>query len=386
MRRWGAAYLLLALIDTTAAFALFAIPSLGPAMARGVLLVQPLSASSSIDSLEERLAAYGYALEGPEMRGALEANPNAMILGQGVDDHKGTFGSTLGLAEEFGRERVLDTPLAEEGVTGIAVGAALNGMYPIQTHIRVDFVLLAMNQIVNLAAKYRYMYGGRFEVPMMIRMIIGRSWGQGAQHSQSLQSMFAHVPGLTVIMPSTAESILGSYPELIAKHRGPVLALEHRLLYDVSFRLGAAPKDSWPKAPLGSRLLRRGKDATVVATSIMVLEALRAAEHLAEAAGIEVEVIDLHSVSHPDEEMILESVARTGRLVVADTSWQAYGVGAEICRLVCEKQPQALRAPVVTLGMAKAPCPTAKVLEDLFYPNLRRLTHELARLVDAGVI
>jgi pyruvate dehydrogenase E1 component beta subunit len=314
------------------------------------------------------------------MRGALAANPNALILGQGVDDHKGTFGSTVGLAEEFGRERVMDTPLAEEGMTGIAIGAALNGMYPIQTHIRVDFVLLAMNQIVNLAAKYRYMYGGRFEVPMMIRMIIGRSWGQGAQHSQSLQSMFAHVPGLTVIMPATADSILGSYPALIEKHRGPVLALEHRLLYDVGFRLGTAP-EAWPMAPLGSRLLRRGTQATVVATSIMVVEALRAADHLARTAGIDVEVIDLHSVSHPDVEMILSSVARTGRLVVADTSWQAYGVGAEICRLVCERNPQSLRAPVVTLGMAKAPCPTAKTLEDLFYPNLRRLTDELASLV-----
>jgi acetoin:2,6-dichlorophenolindophenol oxidoreductase subunit beta len=233
---------------------------------------------------------------------------------------------------------------------------------------------------VNLAAKYRYMYGGRFEVPMMIRMIIGRSWGQGAQHSQSLQSMFAHVPGLTVIMPATADSILGSYPALIEKHRGPVLALEHRLLYDVGFRLGAVPL-SWPMAPLGSRLLRRGTQATVVATSIMVLEALRAADHLARTAGIDVEVIDLHSVSHPDVEMILSSVERTGRLVVADTSWQAYGVGAEICRLVCERSPQSLRAPVVTLGMAPAPCPTAKTLEDLFYPNLRRLTDELACLV-----
>jgi pyruvate/2-oxoglutarate/acetoin dehydrogenase E1 component len=314
------------------------------------------------------------------MRDALADDPNAIILGQGVDDHKGIFGSTIGLADEFGRERVMDTPLAEEGLTGIAIGAALNGLYPIQTHIRADFALLAMNQIVNLAAKYRYMFGGRFEVPMLIRLIVGRSWGQGAQHSQSLQSLLAHVPGLAVIMPSSAESILSSYPWLMRNHRGPVVSLEHRLLYDIAFHVDAAP-DAERTPPLGSRTVRPGRDVTVVATSIMVLEALRAAEHLADVGGIDVEVIDLHCASHPDVDLILDSVARTGRLLVADTSWRAYGVGAEICRLVCEHDPRALEAPVKTLGMAPAPCPTAKSLEDLYYPNVRRLTDDLARLV-----
>lgn len=314
------------------------------------------------------------------MRDALATHDHTVIMGQGVDDFKGTFGSTVGLAEEFGRDRVIDTPLMEEGMTGIAIGAALGGLYPIQTHIRVDFALLAMNQIINLAAKYRYMFGGRFEVPMMIRMIIGRSWGQGAQHSQSLQSLFSHIPGLLVVMPATADAILATYPWVVANHRGPVLMLEHRLLYDVRFRI--APTDVWQldASPIGSRRMRAGDAVTVVATSIMVTEALRAAEHLARTAGIEVDVIDLHTPSHPDRALILESVARTGRLVVADTSWQAYGVAAEICRLVCEHRPGDLKAPVVTLGMAPAPCPTAKTLEDLYYPNLRRLTDAIARL------
>ena len=314
------------------------------------------------------------------MRDALARHPHVLILGQGVDDHKGTFGSTVGLAEEFGRERVMDAPLAEEGMTGIAVGAALNGLYPITTHIRVDFALLAMNQIVNLAAKYKYMFGGRFEVPMMIRMIIGRSWGQGAQHSQSLQALFAHVPGLTVLMPSSPEAILATYPWVIAHHRGPVLSLEHRLMYDVAFTTDARAALR-TAAPLTSRRVREGRDVTVVATSIMVLEALRAAEHLAQTAGIDVEVIDLHCVSHPDAEMIMASVAKTGRLVVADTSWRPYGVAAEVSRIVAERNPAALKAPVVSLGMAQAPCPTAKVLEDMYYPNLRRLVDEVARLV-----
>ena len=312
------------------------------------------------------------------MREALARHPHVVILGQGVADHKGTFGSTLGLADEFGSARIIDTPLAEEGMTGIAVGAALNGLYPIQTHIRVDFLLLALNQILNMAAKYRYMFGGSFEVPMLIRAVIGRSWGQGAQHSQSIQSLLAHIPGLVVLMPASAQSVLDDYPRIISGHRGPVVSLEHRLLYDLQFRVDErrAPRDPL----LGSRVARRGRDLTVVATSIMVLEALRASEHLQREGGIDCEVIDLHCPSHPDATLIVESVARTGRLLVADTSWPGYGVCAEVCRLVAERSPEALRAPVVSVGLAPTPCPTAKSLEDLFYPNLRELADAMAAL------
>lgn len=323
------------------------------------------------------------------MRDALRLNPNVIIMGQGVDDHKGIFGSTLGLAQEFGSERVFDTPLAEEGMTGIAIGAALNGLYPIHTHMRVDFAVLAMNQIVNLAAKYRYMFGGRFEVPMLIRMVIGRSWGQGAQHSQSLQALFAHIPGLTVIMPASPQSILESYPYIISKHCGPVISIEHRLMYDLKFRISDVSA-STNGSPLTSRKVRSGKDITIIATSIMVLEALRAADHLARISGIECEIIDLHCVSHPDAAMIVESVKKTGRLLVGDTGWQAYGVCAEVCRIVCERAPSSLKAPAVTLGMQPAPCPTAKTLEDLFYPNLQTLTDAIAKLVtgrsDHGIV
>ncbi len=314
------------------------------------------------------------------MHNALENDSNVVIMGQGVDDHKGTFGSTLGLAEKFGADRVFDTPLAEEGMAGIAVGAALNGLYPIQTHIRADFVLLAMNQIINLAAKYRYMFGGRFEVPMLIRTVVGRSWGQGAQHSQSLQSLFAHIPGLTVIMPASAQSILSCYPYIISHYRNPVITIEHRLMYDLQFvddNIERAASGS----PLTSYKVRSGKDVTVVATSIMVLEALRAAKHLSEVSEIDCEIIDLNCVSHPNVEMIVDSVKKTGRLLVADTSWLAYGVCGEICRLICERAPMALKVPVVTLGMQPAPCPTAKTLEDLYYPNLQTLTDAIAKLV-----
>jgi acetoin:2,6-dichlorophenolindophenol oxidoreductase subunit beta len=314
------------------------------------------------------------------MYSALDENPNTIIMGQGVDDHKGTFGTTSGLSNKFGNKRVFDIPLSEEGTTGIAVGAALNGIYPIQTHIRADFSLLAMNQIINLAAKYKYMYGGAFEVPMLIRLIIGRSWGQGAQHSQSLQSLFAHIPGLIVIMPSSADAVLASYNYAIKNHAGPVVSLEHRLLYDLNFNSnyqGQSRKEDLTS----SKIIKKGSGLTIVATSIMVLEAQRAAEYLAKEAGIDSEIIDLHSISHYNKELILESVSRTGKLLIADTSWQAYGVCAEITRVICEYNPAILKFPVITMGMQPAPCPTSKILEDLYYPSLRALTDNIAFLV-----
>ena len=311
------------------------------------------------------------------MRQALAQHDNTIIIGQGVTDHKGIFGTVSNLAKEFGAHRLIETPLSEEGITGVCIGAALNGLYPINTHIRADFALLAMNQLINLAAKYRYMFGGRFEVPMLVRLVIGRSWGQGAQHSQSLQSLFAHIPGLMVIMPATPEAVVESYAHAIAHHKGPVISLEHRLMYELEFVTSAHPPGAHPFA---SRLEREGKDVTIVATSIMLLEARRAAQHLA-PHGIDCEIIDLHSPSHPDRAMIMKSVAKTGRLIVADTSWSAYGVAAEVCRIVAETDPKALRAPVVNLGMAPAPCPTAKALEDMYYPNVRDTADAIAALV-----
>ena len=313
------------------------------------------------------------------MHSALETNPLAIILGQGVADHKGTFGTTLDLGEKFGAERIIETPLSEEGITGVCIGAALNGAYPINTHIRADFALLAMNQLVNLAAKYKYMFGGLFEVPMLVRLVIGRSWGQGAQHSQSLQSLFAHIPGLTVLMPSSPGAILDSYDHAVGAHKGPVISFEHRLMYDLSFEM-SHEDEQLGDTPFAQRRVRKGDDVTVVSSSIMSLEARRAGEWLAER-GISCDIIDLNCVSHIDTAVIMESVKRTGRLIVADTSWLPYGVAAEICRRVCESDPSALKAPVVTLGMAPAPCPTAKALEDIYYPNLTTLTDAIAKLV-----
>lgn len=335
--------------------------------------------TSIMHQQQPEIMSYAKALY-ETMDGALATNPNAVILGQGVDDCKGTFGSTMGLAQKYGAQRVSDTPLMEDGITGIAIGLALNGVYPIMTHIRADFVLLSANQMINLAAKYKYMFGGLFEVPMMMRTVIGRSWGQGAQHSQSLQALFAHIPGLTVIMPSSAQTVLDTYPYLIEHHKGPAIVFEHRMLYGLDFEVDrtAIPHQG---NPLTSRLVRDGSDITIAATSIMVLEARRAAKWLEEQAGISCEIIDLHCLSHLDHRMIVDSVRKTGRLVVADTSWAAYGTIGEICRIIAETDPGALKAPVKSLSMAPAPCPTAKALEDLYYPNLANLVDAVAGLV-----
>ncbi|MDV7339019.1 transketolase C-terminal domain-containing protein [Terasakiella sp. A23] len=314
------------------------------------------------------------------MTHGLETNPDFVIMGQGVDDHKGLFGSTTDLAKKYGHDRVMDTPLAEEGVMGVAVGAAMNGMYPVLTHIRSDFMLLATNQIINMAAKYKYMFGGTTEVPLMIRAIVGRSWGQGAQHSQSLQSLFAHIPGLTVIMPSSSQTILDSYPYIMEKVKGPVISFEHRLLYTLNFDVDEAAVAN-NADPLKARKIREGDDVTIVATSIMALEATRAAKFLSNEAGINCDVIDLHCLSHIDVDMICESLKKTGKLIVADTSWAPYGVCAEICRLVCERDPSLLKQPVESLSMAWAPCPTAKTLEDMYYPHLGDLCDTVARVV-----
>jgi pyruvate/2-oxoglutarate/acetoin dehydrogenase E1 component len=299
------------------------------------------------------------------MQQALVSNPNSLIYGLGVTDHTGIFGTTSGLEQEFGRDRVFNTPLAEESMTGFGLGASLAGMYPIHIHIRNDFLLLACNQLVNSLAKYKSMYGGLFEAPMLIRAVIGRSWGQGGQHSQSLQSLFAHIPGLTVIMPSSSQSILETYNYVVNHYKSPVISLEHRLLYDYSFHV----ESKSIKNPLTSRLVRAGKDVTIIATSSMVTDAQRAAE-FAKEQGVETEIIDLHCVTHPDENMIFESVKKTGRLIVTDTSWAAFGVCAEISRIINERDPRILKEAVINISMAKTTCPTSHALEKYFYPDM----------------
>ena len=240
-------------------------------------------------------------------------DPAVYIMGLGVPDPKGIFGSTLGLQQKYGSARVMDMPTSENGMTGVAIGSALVGMRPIMAHQRIDFALLAVEQIVNQAAKWHYMFGGQMNVPLVIRMIIGRGWGQGPQHSQSLHAWFAHVPGLKVVMPTTPYDAKGL---LIAsvEDNNPVIFIEHRWLYNI---VGHVPEEVY-RVPLGrARVARQGKDLTIAAISYMVLEALRAADMLA-ADGIHAEVIDIRSLKPLDDELILKSVRKTGHLIVVE--------------------------------------------------------------------
>lgn len=310
---------------------------------------------------------YGEALRLAAIH-AMERDPKVFVMGIGVDDHRAVFGSTKGLVERFGPERVFDTPIAEAGMTGVAIGAALNGFKPIHVHIRADFLYLAMDQIFNMAAKWRAMFGGRMNAPIVIRAVIGRSWGQGAQHSQSIQSFFMNVPGLKVAMPTTAADASGLLLAAVADP-GPVILIEHRLLYDI---VGEVPQP--PRAlPFGRAVVRKeGRDVTIVANSYMVVESLKAAEFLA-AHGIDAEIVDPVSLAPLDRAAILASVRKTGRLLAVDTGWVTCGVSAEIAALAAEEAFDALKAPVRRLGMKPVACPVSKPLENEFYPSARTI-------------
>jgi pyruvate/2-oxoglutarate/acetoin dehydrogenase E1 component len=304
-------------------------------------------------------------------------DPSVIVMGMAVDDPKPIYGTTRGLAARFGSERVFNTPLSEEGMTGVAIGAALAGLRPVHAHIRMDFVLLAMNQIVNIAAKSRYMYGGAVSVPIVIRSIIGKSWGQGAQHSQGLYSFFMHVPGLKVVAPTTPYDAKGT---LIASIRddNPVMFVEHRLLHGLEGHVPEAPYT----VELGkARVLAEGRDVTVVAISYMVVEALRARAHL-EAVGVSAEVVDPVSLSPLDDDTLVASVRKTGRLVVVDCGWMTCGAGSEIVARVVERLQGDREVRVRRLGFPPVVCPTTRPLEDLFYPNARSIASETFALVN----
>jgi len=322
-----------------------------------------------------RLLAYVDALrEGvaQEMR----RDPSVLVMGLDVDDHKAIQGSTRGLQEEFGPERVFNTPLSEDAMTGVAIGAAKAGLRPIHVHIRMDFLMLCMNQLVNIAAKSHTMYGGQVKVPMVVRSMIGKSWGQGAQHSQGLHAMFMHVPGLKVVAPSNAHDAKGCMIAAI-RDNNPVIFVEHRLLYGTEAYVEASPF----AVELGrARIAVPGEDITIVGISNMLVEALRARELLAEQE-ISAEVIDPISLMPLDTDTIIASVTRTGRLLVVDNAWTACGASAEIVAAVAESG-----IPVISqrMGFAPTTCPTTPALETHFYPNPATIAAKAHGMVRPG--
>jgi len=306
---------------------------------------------------------------------ALSNDKKAFIMGQGVDDPQGMFGVSLDLHKKYGKKRVFDTPLSENALTGVAVGAALAGMRPVYMHNRPDFLLLAMDQIVNHASKYSYMFGGNVKVPIVIWSVIGRGWGSAAQHSQALQGLFMHIPGLKLVMPSTPYDAKGLTITSIADEN-PVIIMEHRWNFK---QQGYVPKGAY-SIPFGKGVIRKmGKDITIVAVSYMVIEAIKAAEQLRKE-GIGAEVIDLRTLKPLDEDIILDSIKKTGRLIIADVGWKTGGVTAEIAAIISEKGFKHLREPIKRIASPDVPTPSSYVLEEEFYKGAKDIVDTAKRL------
>lgn len=326
----------------------------------------------------ERVLSYAEAVrEATEQE--MERDPSVIVFGLDVDDPKAIQGTTRGLVEKYGSERVFSTPLSEDGMTGVAVGTALAGLRPIHVHIRMDFLMLAMNQLINVAAKSRYMYGGQVHVPIVVRSMIGKSWGQGAQHSQGLYSFFMHVPGLKVVAPTTPYDAKGCLIHAI-RDNDPVMYVEHRLLH---FQKGPVPEPSYMVPPGKARITAEGRDVTLVGISYMQVECLRARRYL-ETVGIQAEVIDPIWLSPLDMDTIAESVCKTGRLCVVDNGWTTCGASAEIAVRAVERLQGAREVRIRRMGFAPVTCPPTPTLEELYYPNARTIARAAYDLVSGG--
>ncbi len=312
------------------------------------------------------------------LRQEMRRDSRVIVIGEDVaggagcdgsdDAYGGVFGVTKGLVSEFGRERVIDTPISESSFVGAAAGAACTGLRPVVDLMFFDFIGVCFDQIYNQAAKFRYMFGGKSETPLVIRAMVGAGFRGGAQHSQMLHPMVTMVPGLKVVMPSNAYDAKGLLATAI-RDNDPVIFLEHKTLYDAACEV---PDEDYC-IPFGeAAFTRHGGDVTIVALSSMVPRANAVADKLAEE-GIGCDVIDPRSVSPLDEEAILESVEITGRLVIVDEANERCSLAADIASMVAAKGFHSLRAPVVKVTAPHTPVPFAPLLEDLYVPSVERI-------------
>jgi pyruvate dehydrogenase E1 component beta subunit len=304
----------------------------------------------------------------------MERDPSVFLIGEDVSI--GIIGVTAGLQARFGKKRVLDTPISESAIVGAAVGAAAAGLRPVAELMFVDFIGVAMDQLFNQAAKMRYMFGGKARIPMVLRAACGAGMGAAAQHSQSLEAWFMHVPGLKVVMPSTPYDAKGLLVSAI-RDDNPVVFLENKLLY---FSMGEVPEESYT-IPIGKADIKReGKDVTVVATGLMVGRALSAAEKLS-SEQISVEVLDPRSLLPLDEESILNSVKKTHRLVIVHEEVKFAGSGAEIAAMVAEKAFDYLDAPILRVAAPFCPVPFSSKLEAEFVPSEEKIIQAVKTVV-----
>ena len=313
------------------------------------------------------------------LRQEMQRDERVFIIGEDVGVYGGAFGVTLGLVEEFGEERVIDTPISELGIAGAITGAALTGMRPVGEIMFMDFTTLAMEQLVNQAAKIRFMFGGKAKVPFVLRTPAGSGTGAAAQHCQSLENWFVHVPGLKVVMPSTPYDAKGL---LIASIRddNPVIFVEHKLLYKIK---GPVPEEPYTIPLSTAEVKREGRDLTIIATSIMVNRSLEAAEQLAEE-GIEAEVVDPRTLKPLDEETIIRSVMKTGRVLIVHEACKTGGYGGELAAVIAGSEAfDYLDAPIIRLAGRDIPIPYNRNLEYHTVPQVENIV-EAARQLARG--
>lgn len=308
---------------------------------------------------------------------SMKKDINVICYGLGVTDPKGVFGTTLGLEKKFGRNRVFDIPASENAITGISIGAGLNKIKSIVTHQRLDFFLLAMDQLVNGAAKWHYMFGGKLTVPITIRLILGRGWGQGPTHSQNLQAWFNHIPGLKVVMPSTPSDAKGLLISSIFDPN-PVIFLEHRWLHNSS---GLVPTGDY-RVKIGKGLLKkRGNDITIVSMSYLCIEALEAVKHL-QRFGVHCELIDLRTIKPLDWNIIKKSVIKTGKLLVLDTGFTTGSVAGEILAKISTENFKNLKIAPERLAMPDVPEPTSYFLTKDFYITKKVIVNKIVKMLN----
>ena len=325
---------------------------------------------------QERLLSLSAAIR----EGLIEAavrDSSVVFMAEGIADPSAVYGTTEGLGQHIDQERIIEMPLSENGLCGVAVGAALMGKRPVVSLHRVEFALLAMEQIVNNAAKAHYISNGRHKVPLVIRMIVGRGWGQGPEHSQSLETVFSHFPGLKVVMPTYPGDGKGLVIAAV-EDNNPVLMIEHRWCHYVT---GHVPEGYYTEPMDGPRAVHSGEDVTIVATSYMTLEAVRAAEAL-DKLGFSATVFDLRVLRPLKLEKIIASVNRTGRLLTVDTGFRKHGIGAEVVSEVVGNCFSALKAAPVRMGMPDHPTPSSRGYLPGLYPDSTSMLRMIGKMLD----
>ena len=309
---------------------------------------------------------------------SMKKDKNVMLIGLGVDDPKGIFGTTKGIDKIFKNKRVFDFPTAENAMTGISIGASLMGMKPVIVHQRVEFSLLSLEQIINQAAKWFFMNGGTKSVPLVIRLIIGRGWGQGPQHSQSLESIFAHIPGLKVISLSTPFNAKGLMLSSI-EDMNPVIVFEHRWLHEIK---GDVPKKYY-KVPLGkAKVIKKGTDISLISSSYMVIECLRSAKIL-KNYSVNVEVVDIQCLRPLDSKTIIKSVQKTKNAIIVDNGGMNYGISSEIIANLYENlsRKEKKNFSIIRIGPPDNPIPSTRELAKFCYPNYLDIIKKVERIL-----